>query len=178
MQILLLRWIKGTDIFTALPQLFQTKPLAAANVIADKASCVISNDTSNLAENVMSLVAKFSGGTQMNRSQRGSYQHRWYGAALDFQYGPLWQGIAWKTITGKSPSSPLKFIARREMAKKKASARKRRLEEEFASGEQAKKRKVSDHTSDAHYGECCQQPDIPAEVYKEKSLACCSASQW
>lgn len=76
-------------------------------MIVQKAPQLTTNDTSNLAENYMSLVAKFSGGKQINRGNKGSYTNRSYGAALDFQLGPEWSYKTWKKVA-KSPYSPLK----------------------------------------------------------------------
>lgn len=76
-------------------------------MLIQKAPQLTTNDTSNLAENYMSLVAKFSGGKQINRGNKGSYTHRSFGAALDFQLGPEWSYLTWKKVA-KSPYSPLK----------------------------------------------------------------------
>ncbi|KAL1458849.1 hypothetical protein MTO96_043421 [Rhipicephalus appendiculatus] len=67
---------KRDNLYDGLPKIQQVKLMSAANIIADKADHLITDDTSNLAEAIMSLVAKFSGGKQINRCQKGSYEHR------------------------------------------------------------------------------------------------------
>ncbi|XP_066902767.1 uncharacterized protein [Halyomorpha halys] len=81
---------------------FVLQPLIA------KSSQLVTNMTSNAAENYMALVAKFTGGKQINRGKRGSFTHRTNAAALDFQLGPNWHYQAMKTISNKSPAAIVK----------------------------------------------------------------------
>lgn len=79
----------------------------------------------------MSLVAKFSGGKQINRCQKGSYEHRCQGAGLHFQLGPEWHVKASKAVTCTSPAATLKkYTQRRFEMKRQTMSRKRRLVEE------------------------------------------------
>ena len=64
---------------------------------------LISNSTSNVAESFMNIRCKFDGGKFYNRIQRGSFQHRTYGAGLRFQLGPDWSSKAWSKTTGTEP---------------------------------------------------------------------------
>lgn len=74
---------------------------------------------------IMSLVAKFSGGKQVNRCKRGSYELRCKGAALDYQFGPWWHYQAIKKAVGQSPCNIVKKLAHRRH--KKLSATRRSL---------------------------------------------------
>ena len=56
-----------------------------------------------MAESFMNIRCKFDGGKFYNRIQRGSFQHRTYGAALRFQLGPDWTSKAWFQTTGTEP---------------------------------------------------------------------------
>lgn len=67
------------------------------------APALISNATSNLAECFMGIRCKFDGGKVYYRIQRGSFQHRCYGAGLRFQLGPNWAPKVWPQITGEEP---------------------------------------------------------------------------
>ena len=48
--------------------------------LVGKAWQLLSNETTNLAENWMNVRAKFDGAKVINRSQSGSWQHRCMGA--------------------------------------------------------------------------------------------------
>ena len=51
----------------------------------------------------MNIRCKFDGGKFYNCIQRGSFQHRTYGAGLRFQLGPDWSSKAWSKTTGTEP---------------------------------------------------------------------------
>ncbi|KAH7942778.1 hypothetical protein HPB52_001328 [Rhipicephalus sanguineus] len=122
---------KGDNLYDGLPKIQQVKLMSAANIIADKADRLITDDTSNLAEAIMSLVAKFAGGKQINRCQRGSYEHRCQGAGLHFQLGPEWHAKASEGITCASGAPILKkYTQKRLNMKRQAISRKRRLLQE------------------------------------------------
>lgn len=59
------------------------------------------NFTTNLAESWMNIRAKFDGGKQYNRSQRGSWDGRCAGAGLQQIIGPDWGPIIWEKSIGK-----------------------------------------------------------------------------
>ena len=73
-----------------------------------RAPALITNGTSNLAECFMGIRCKFDGGKVYNRIQRGSFQHRCYGAGLRFQLGPDWASKVLPRITGKEPGEVMK----------------------------------------------------------------------
>ncbi|KAH8034336.1 hypothetical protein HPB51_023340 [Rhipicephalus microplus] len=102
---------KGDNIYDGMPKVLQMKIVTAANIIAEKADRLVTDDTSNLAEAVMALVAKLSGGKQINRCQKGSHEHRCYGGGLSFQLGPQWHCTTSKAVTCKSPAAVLKRYA-------------------------------------------------------------------
>ena len=77
----------------------------AGDRIVSIASQLVSNQTTNLAECFMNIRCKFDGGKFYNRVQRGSFQHRCYGAGLRFQMGPDWSSLAWSRATGTEPGT-------------------------------------------------------------------------
>lgn len=159
---------KGDNTFDQIPEVLRIQIIKAANVISEKSARLITDDTSNLAETVMSLVAKMSGGKQINRGQKGSYQHRCHGAGLSFQYGSHWHYAAKKAMTMESPSAPLKKYTHR-MSKQRDGRvfRQRRLAEEFSQlGPQAKRPTTKEAAQ--HYGPVCEKPDMTPELFSEK----------
>ncbi|KAH8031559.1 hypothetical protein HPB51_019162 [Rhipicephalus microplus] len=153
------------------------KIVTAANIIAEKADRLVTDDTSNLAEAVIVLVAKLSGGKQTNRCQKGSYEHRCYGAGLSFQLGPQWHCTTSKALTCKSPAAVLTCYVSKKTAQKanKESLRGKLFGE---NGHQQHKRKESTvNDSMIHYGPNCQQPDMPPEQYAEKQRAVLASLQ-
>ncbi|KAL1436901.1 hypothetical protein MTO96_049291 [Rhipicephalus appendiculatus] len=160
---------KGDNLYDRLPKIQQVKLMSAANIIADKADRLITDDTSNLAEAIMSLVAKFSGGKQINRCQKGSYEHRCQGAGLHFQLGPEWHAKASEGVTCTSTATTLKkYTQKRLNMKAQAMSRKRRLLQESG----CRERTYSNHAasdSAPHYGPRCQQPDMSAAIFSANS---------
>lgn len=75
----------------------------AGDRLVSMAPQLISNSTSNVAEAFMNIRCKFDGGKYYNRIQRGSFQHRTYGAGLRFQLGPDWSSKSWSKTTGIEP---------------------------------------------------------------------------
>ena len=51
----------------------------------------------------MSIRAKFDGGKQINRVQKGAWSARSIGARLRFNYGPNWSPKVWSDITKIKP---------------------------------------------------------------------------
>ncbi|KAL1483478.1 hypothetical protein MTO96_033162 [Rhipicephalus appendiculatus] len=156
-------------LYDGLPKIQQLKLMSAANIIADKVDRLITDDTSNLAEAIMSLVAKFSGGKQIKRCQNGSYEHRCQGAGLHFQVGPEWHAKASEGVTCTSTATSLKkYTHKRLNMKAQAMSRKRRLLPKSG----CRERTYSNHTgsdSAPHYGPRCQQPDVSAAIFSANS---------
>lgn len=59
----------------------------------------------HLAECWMHIRAKFDGGKQINRSQRGSWNARCAGAALRYNEGPTWGPTCWEKVTSNPPNN-------------------------------------------------------------------------
>ena len=53
----------------------------------------------------MHIRAKFDGGKQINRSQRGSWNARCAGAALRYNEGPTWGPTCWEKVTSNPPNN-------------------------------------------------------------------------
>ncbi|KAF2906023.1 hypothetical protein ILUMI_00154 [Ignelater luminosus] len=70
--------------------------------VVRKASRLTQKVTRNHAERYMSFVAKFSGEKRANYILRGSYQRRYYGAALSFNSGPTWQATSLNSYKNKN----------------------------------------------------------------------------
>ena len=58
----------------------------------------------------MHIRSKFDGRTQINRSQRESWQSRCTGSGLRINEGTNWDAACWKNITGLSPSTTCKAV--------------------------------------------------------------------
>ena len=69
---------------------------------------LVSNKTTNIAECFMNIRCKFDGGKFYNRIQRGDFQHRCFGAGLQFQMGVDWSSQVWSRATGSEPGEILK----------------------------------------------------------------------
>ncbi|XP_063931863.1 uncharacterized protein LOC135143855 [Zophobas morio] len=127
-----------------------------------KAPRLVTNDTSNLAENFMSLVAKFVGGKQIDCGKRGAYTIRARSAGLDFQYGPMWHYNSMKKVIEKSPSCLVKRLGEKRL--KKQSNTRRSL---FNSGKP--RRKVKNNNDGCKdYGESCHKLDLDEEEFKKE----------
>ncbi len=150
------------NLVPKLPSDLRCGIMSAVDKVVAKADSLVVNATSNLAESIMSLVAKFIGGKQFNRSQQGSYNRRCTGAGLSYQLGAGWHCRVWKGISGSSPG----FVMKRAIARKveqRAACRKRL----FGEGRKYKKRsEPSKPQGDEHYGPHAVQPDLGADQLK------------
>ncbi len=77
------------------------------NRMAEKANRLINNETSNLAENWMSIRCKLDGGKKVFRSHRFSWYYRCFGAGIRRNQGPCWGAITWETCTNTPASQPM-----------------------------------------------------------------------
>lgn len=107
---------------------FLPKPLiiqmdGIMNSLIGNASSLIENDTSNLAEGFMHIVAKMTGGKQCFYGQRNSFAWRTFGAGLSFQFGDFWHSRAWKEKLGHSPGLVLKRLSQKRSRRKVLSKR-------------------------------------------------------
>lgn len=90
--------------------------LAIVDKVTRKADRLVFNTTTNIAENFMSLVAKFTGGKRVNYTKTGSYQRRVLGATQVHSRGQSWHLSPWKKLSGKSPGEFFKKNLTRRIA--------------------------------------------------------------
>ena len=77
----------------------------------------------------MNIQAKFDGGKQYNRSQRGSWEGRCAGAGLRHNLGPEWGTVVWERATGKE-ANPVFKASTEKHSKQVEKDRKRKATEE------------------------------------------------
>ncbi|CAN7946283.1 unnamed protein product [Ixodes hexagonus] len=132
--------------------------MRTANNLADKASSLTQNSTSNLAENYMSVVSKFSGGKRVNHERRGSYQRRCVGAAISYNGGK----------ESMASSSGYSFYLKRYLRKVK---RKRLAAASSKASRSTPRWKSKANTThgDKHYGPNAEQPQ--PDLSEEESQA-------
>lgn len=120
--------LQGGKIATDInPKLYHDIQVIVSRLVA-KASQLISNVTTNIAESWMHIRSKFDGGKVINRSQSGSWEHRCMGAGLQQNKGKKWGPGLWKEMTSSSPSKVFTDVA--ERSAKKANKEKKRKEKE------------------------------------------------
>ena len=98
-------------------------------LLVAKASQLIGNETTNLAECWMHIRSKFDGGKVINRSQSGSWEHRCMGAGLQQNLGKEWGPQVWKIMTKTSPNKVFSDTAHNN-AKTTEKDRKRKATQE------------------------------------------------
>jgi hypothetical protein len=94
------------------PKLYHDLQVLVSRLVG-KASQLLGNHTTNLAEGWMNIRSKFDGGKVINRSQSGSWEHRCMGAGLQQNGGREWGAQAWKSMTTCSPNTVFINTARR-----------------------------------------------------------------
>ena len=132
-----------------------------------KASDLVHNETSNLAECYMNIRCKFDGGKVINRIQKGSFQYRSYGAALQMAKGADWSAPSWKDVFSQNAGEIHEDISQRRACKRKynrekqltEAAKRRRIEYKFKSNDQTPSALKA-------YGEAASQPDVTPEQLK------------
>lgn len=152
------------------PKSFQATIHLTVNSLCRHAESLINDDTSNLAEAYMHMVAKFTGGKQCFYGRRASFLWRTYGAGLAFQFGGAcnWHHTAWKAKTGTSPGTPMKKLLKRRNEKKQSSQRSLDTKKLDARSESPppKRQKIDDKTTsmrNEHYGAHSAKPDMSPE---------------
>ncbi|CAG9812865.1 unnamed protein product [Phaedon cochleariae] len=122
--------------------------------LTSKADSLITDSTSNSAEQFMRQVAKFNSAKQTFYGRRNSFNIRCHGAGLAYQFGPRWMIEAFKHKFKKSPSNILKRLVRERTNNNfLGRSRRKRLFNVEA--------KISDKNCD--YGASCNKPDLPDE---------------
>ena len=86
--------------------------------LVEKASQLIGNETTNLAESWMHVRCKYDGGKVINRSQSGSWEHRCMGAGLQHNFGKEWGPNVWSKMTNSPPNTIFSTTAK-TLARKK-----------------------------------------------------------
>ena len=116
--------LRGGQIATDInPKLYHDLQVILSSIVA-KASQLIDNVTTNLAESWMHMRSKYDGGKVINRSQSGSWEHRCMGAGLQQNDGKEWGPGLWKEMTNRSPSKVFSHAV--QQSAKKASYEKKR----------------------------------------------------
>ena len=116
--------LRGGQIATDInPKLYHDLQVILSRLVA-KASQLIDNVTTNLAESWMHMRSKYDGGKVINRSQSGSWEHRCMGAGLQQNEGKEWGPRLWKEMTNRSPSKVFSHAV--QQSAKKASYEKKR----------------------------------------------------
>ena len=101
--------VKSPPPQVEIPTKVKVSLLKAADIVCNKSrSLVIYDATSNLAENLMSQVAKALGGKRVNHYQKRGYQNRCAAAALAFQSGSQMHIDVFKQKYQKSPTKIMK----------------------------------------------------------------------
>ena len=130
------------------PQMMYDIKLLLSRLVA-KASQLIDNFTTNLAEGWMHVRTKFDGGKQINRSQSGSWQHRCMGARLRHNEGPAWGPQTWGNLFNEPPNSVFVEAAQKK-AKEVEKTRKRKATDSAKQARRAGKvRQLGDETTKA-----------------------------
>ena len=113
----------GQEATNVNPKLYHDIQVILSRLVA-KASQLIDNVTTNIAESWMHIRAKFDRGKVINRSQSGSWEHRCMGAGLQQNKGREWGRGLWKEMTNSSPSKVFtdaaKYSAKKASKDKKA----------------------------------------------------------
>jgi len=128
--------------------------------LLNKSASLVENATSNLAESLMNVVAKYNCGKRLNFCRRGSFQRRCYIAGESFTKGPLWHRSPWKKLTGQSPGKFFKQNMERKVKAKSAASKKLHFRK-------FKMVKTTTKESEKSYGINSDQPDIDDEDLKK-----------
>ncbi|KAG8239551.1 hypothetical protein J437_LFUL018847 [Ladona fulva] len=113
---------------------------------------------------IMCLVAKFTGGKQVNRGKRGSFTYRARAAALDFQHGPMWHYNTMMSVLGRSPAALVKRIG--IIRTKKVNSCRRSVHSIKASKPAEPVQKGNEQLRGAEdYGDLCQKLDMSDEDF-------------
>ena len=113
-----------------------------------KASQLLGNETTNLAECWMHIRSKFDGGKVINRSQSGSWEYRCMGAGLQQNLGKEWGPTVWASMTTSLPNQHFIDTARCS-AKRADNDRKRKATEKAKQQRRQSKYSRNDDTAAA-----------------------------
>ena len=113
--------------------------------LACKASQLITNETTNMAESWMHVRCKYDGGKVINRSQSGSWEHRCMGAGLQHNFGKEWGPASWSTMTD-SPCNSIFSMTAKESAQRKEKDKVRKSRESVKEKRRKNKYKKNDNS--------------------------------
>lgn len=77
--------------------------ISIVDKVTKKVDWLVFNTTTNIADKIMSLVGKFTGGKRVKYNKSGFYQRRVLGETQDLSKDPSWHLTTWKFLTEKSP---------------------------------------------------------------------------
>ena len=141
--------------------------LRAVDTLGDrlvkKAPQLVSNQTTNLCENFMSIRSKMDGGKFFNRIQSGSFSHRSMAAALRIQCGSKWITHVWNSLFNSVGEILDKYSNRRKRKHQFDSARK--VLQKYKKQRLITKLNKSAKDNSA-YGDTPAEPDIEEDELK------------
>ncbi|CAH1110752.1 unnamed protein product [Psylliodes chrysocephalus] len=140
------------NIFRKAPTETRLRILRIVGNFSAKSESLITDSTSNKAEQFMRQVAKFNSAKQTFYGRRNSFNIRCYGAALAYQFGPSCFLKVYRKKFGKTPSVTLKRLVQKRLKVRDINRPKRRL---FKNCTKISNSKLTD------YGLQCQKPDLP-----------------
>ena len=130
--------LRGGQVATNInPTLYHDVQVILSRLVA-KASQLVNNVMTNLAESWMHIRAKYDGGKVINGSQSGSWEHRCMGAGILQNIGRDWGPEVWKEMACCSPNKVFTNTAERS-AKKASNEKKRKATEEVKQQRQVSK---------------------------------------
>ena len=141
-----------------IPEKVRITLAKVADVVRNKATKLVIYDvTSNLAETLMSRIAKTIGGKRVNHYQKRGYHNRCAAACLSYQVGPSMHVMAYKKTFTRSPSKVLKnFVSHHEKRQKNKNARETRAYRNKHRYQDKKQPAMPD----GDYGPHSNQPDL------------------
>jgi hypothetical protein len=133
------------------------------NLISNKSNRLIYNQTSNICESFMSLVAKYLGGKRINVSQKYGYNIRVLSALFAFDKGSFWLTEIFKLV--RSDIIPLQWSLRSEEVKKLRERSKAYKKNARLQPKPARKAQLDDGQND--YGMHANDADMSEQELKQ-----------
>ena len=151
---------------------------AIVSRLVGKASQLLGNYTTNLAESWMNIRSKFDGGKVVNRSQSGSWQHRCMGAGLQQIIGREWGPGIWKRMAQVEPNKVYSDAAE-HASKRVEKNRKRKATDEVKEHRRQSKYMRTDNTPAARraynrYDEGISPDEVTDDLPSEQLQQLCT----
>ena len=128
------------------PQLMHNLQLLVGRLVS-KASQLIENSTTNLAESWMHIRCKYDGAKVVNRSQSGSWEHRCMGAGLQQNLGRAWGPHCWEEMTSSQASNVYVRSAESSATKVSCERKRKATDEAKAKRRHSKYSRTDDSTA-------------------------------